>query len=100
MSEAGLDKPGSQRCDLWLFRARFFKSRAAATRFVDAGHVRVDRFGQIQRIERASFAVRPADILIFVIGQTALRLRVEDLADRRGPAREAQALYERLDQTM
>lgn len=100
MSEADPDTTGSQRCDIWLFRARFFKSRAAATRFAEAGHVRIDRSGRVQRIERASFGIRPGDVLIFVIGERALRLRVEGLGERRGPAREAQALYERLDQTM
>lgn len=90
---------GRQRADLWLFRARLFKSRSLAARFIEAGGVRLERTGQVQRLGRASFNVQPGDMLIFVRGADPVRIRVLDLGERRGPPSEAQGLYERLDRT-
>lgn len=89
----------AQRCDIWLFRARLFKSRALATKFVEAGKIRLERTGQVQRLKKASFALRPGDYLTYMKDQTLMRVRVDGLGTRRGPAREAQTLYtlERLE---
>lgn len=85
-----------QRADVWLFRARLFKSRALATKCVDSGAVRLERDGRVTRLERAATPVQPGDML--VIGQRAgvLRLRIIALGERRGPTVEARALYETL----
>lgn len=84
----------SQRCDIWLFRARLFKSRALAVQAITAGHVRIERFGQVQRLTRAAAPVRAGDRLVFTRGGEVVRICVLALADRRGPASEARALYE------
>lgn len=86
-----------QRADLWLYRARLFKSRSLATRFIEAGGVRLERAGRVQRIGRASFNVQPGDVLVFVRGADPVQLRVLDMGERRGPPGEAQTLYECLD---
>lgn len=86
-----------QRADLWLYRARLFKSRALATRFIEAGGVRLERAGRVQRIGRASVNVQPGDVLVFVRGGDPIRVRVLGAGERRGPPCEAQTLYERLD---
>jgi len=86
-----------QRADLWLFRARLFKSRSLAARFLEAGGVRLQRGSSVQRLERASASVKPGDVLVFVRGDTPVQLRILALGERRGPASQAQALYERLD---
>lgn len=88
MSEAD-----SQRCDVWLFRARLFKSRSGAGRFIEGGGVRLERAGQVRRLTRASAAVRPGDQLVYMRFGKPVRITISGLGDRRGPAREAQGLY-------
>jgi ribosome-associated heat shock protein Hsp15 len=84
------------RIDVWLWRARFCKTRALAARFVEAGQVRLSRNGQLTRLDKASRVVRPGDTLIFVLSERVFYLRVEALGERRGPAPEAQGLYSHL----
>ncbi len=81
------------RIDAWLWRARMFKTRAAAGDFVDAGKVRLARGDWVQRVDKRSRKVRPGDTLVFVLSDQVMALRVEALGDRRGPAREARTLY-------
>ncbi|MEO1039818.1 MAG: S4 domain-containing protein [Pseudomonadota bacterium] len=85
---------GGQRADIWLFRARLFKSRALATRLIEGGGLRVERFGTVHRPRRSSWRLREADILVFHRGERLFRLRVTGLGERRGPAAEARVLYE------
>ena len=81
------------RIDVWLWRARFFKTRALAQRFVEEGRVRLTRAGQESRLDKSSRAVRADDILVFAVGQRLVAIRILGLGERRGPAAEAQALY-------
>ena len=82
------------RLDIWLWRARFFKSRALAARFLDEGRVRICRHGsEPVRVDKASRAVRPGDGLVFAIGGRLVAVKIEALGHRRGPADEARALY-------
>lgn len=83
----------SLRLDKWLWYARFFKTRSLATREVAAGHVRVN--GQVMR--KPSAAVKVADVLTFPKAGDIRLIKVVELGTRRGPAPEAQALYEDLD---
>ena len=84
----------AQRCDVWLFRTRLFKSRALAAQFVEAGKLRIERPGcPAEKLKKPSGLVRPGDRLIYVKSGRLMHLRVLGLGDRRGPAREAQALY-------
>lgn len=82
----------SLRIDKWLWFARFFKSRSLATAQVSGGKVRVD--GAL--VAKAHFAVRPGHVLTFVQGHHVRVVKVLALGDRRGPAPEAQTLYEDL----
>lgn len=84
---------GAIRIDKWLWYARFFKSRTMAARLVTDGHVRVNR----ERVTKSHGAVRPGDVLTFPQGREIRVVRVLDCGDRRGPAPEAQALYEDLE---
>lgn len=81
---------GAQRLDAWLWRTRFFKTRALATAIVSKGRVRING----ERINKASRLVRPGDILTFTQGNAIRVVRVLAPADRRGPATEAQTHYE------
>ena len=87
------DTPTSVRLDIWLWRARFFKTRALSAKMCESGHMRLERFGAVSRIEKASHAVKPGDRLIFALGTRLIDLEILDLGERRGPAPEAQALY-------
>jgi len=79
------------RIDKWLWHARFFKSRALAAKAVEAG-VRVDGV----RVAKPSRSVAPGKTLTFVQGRQVRVVRIVALGSRRGPAPEAQALYEDL----
>lgn len=82
------------RIDVWLWRARFFKTRGMAARFVEGERVRLSRPGQDEvRLDKASRAVRPGDRLVFVIGGRLFDLVIADCGERRGPAAEARGLY-------
>lgn len=82
------------RIDVWLWRARFFKTRALAQRFVEDGKVRLTRAAQETRLDKPSRSVRPDDILVFALGARLVAIRIVDLGERRGPASEAQGLYQ------
>ena len=49
------------RVDVWLWRARFFKSRSLAARFVEDGRVRLSRTGAEGRLDKPSRPVKPGD---------------------------------------
>lgn len=86
-----------QRVDVWLFRARFAKTRAAAARLVSEGGVRLMRDGSSRQLDRASVEVAPGDALTFRSGEALRTIRVLALGQRRGPATEARALYSDID---
>lgn len=81
-----------QRLDKWLWQARFFKTRTLAARQVSGGHVRVNG----TRAGKPAQTVVPGDVLTFVQGRQVRVVRIAALGTRRGPAPEAQALYEDL----
>jgi ribosome-associated heat shock protein Hsp15 len=81
------------RIDVWLWRARFFKTRSLAARIVEDGGVRLSRGGARTPIDKPSRAVRLGDVLTFAQGTRWRAVKVEALGARRGPAAEAQALY-------
>ncbi len=77
------------RVDKWLWHARFFKSRALATRMVSAGRLRVNR----RNIAKPHYQVRPGDVLTFARGPVIRVIEVLAIGARRGPAVEARTLY-------
>jgi len=87
--------PG-QRVDTWLWHARLFKTRTLAADVVAAGKVRLTRNGKTSRIAKTSHQIRPDDTLTFPKGRLIRIICIASLATRRGPAAEAQALYEDL----
>ncbi|WP_281825774.1 RNA-binding S4 domain-containing protein [Jannaschia rubra] len=78
-----------QRLDRWLWQARFFKTRTLAARQVTEGHVRVNG----DRVTKPAHGVGPGDALTFRQADRIRVVEVVGLADRRGPASEARALY-------
>lgn len=77
------------RVDKWLWAARFYKTRSLASSEVEGGHVEVNG-------ERAKPAkhIKVGDVLRVRLNQFTFVITVRGLAERRGPAKEAQLLYE------
>lgn len=86
-----------QRIDVWLFRARFAKTRAAASRQVSEGGVRIIHDGLPRRLEKPSAEVAAGDVLMFAQRGQLIAIKIVALGARRGPASEARALYSELD---
>lgn len=80
------------RVDKWLWYARFFKTRGLAAKIVTGGHVRVNS----AKIAKASHAIGPGDVLTFPQGNRVRIAKLLEVGTRRGPAPEAQTLYEDL----
>lgn len=76
------------RLDLWLWAARFFKTRSLARTAIETGKVEVG--GQRAK---ASRAVRVGDRMKVERAGEVYQIEVRDLSDMRGPASVAQALY-------
>ena len=87
----------SCRADVWLWRARFFKTRSMAARFVDEGRIRCTRAAAEGRLDKASRGLKRGDELVFALGGRVIAVRLEAFGERRGPPGEARALYEPLD---
>ena len=86
------DAPDTQRVDVWLWHARFYKTRSLASKMVRGGKVRIN--GTI--CKKSSALVGPDDVLTFTRAEEILIAKTVSLGVRRGPAPEAQLLYEDL----
>jgi ribosome-associated heat shock protein Hsp15 len=80
------------RLDKWLFQARFLKSRGLAADLIAEGRVRVNG----QPTDKPARAVGAGDVLTFALHGHVRVVRILDVGTRRGPAPEAQGLYEDL----
>lgn len=81
------------RVDKWLWFARLFKSRTLAAALCRSGRLRINGV----TIEKAHQALKAGDVLTFPKADYIRVIRVIALGNRRGPAPEAQSLYEDLD---
>jgi ribosome-associated heat shock protein Hsp15 len=94
--EALQDKDMQQvRIDKWLWAARFFKTRGAATEAVLGGHVHVGG----ERVKPAK-DVRVGDTIEIRRDEVRWTVVVTGLADRRGSASVAATLYEETPQSV
>jgi ribosome-associated heat shock protein Hsp15 len=87
--------PAVVRLDKWLWAARFFKTRSLATQDITKGRVQVN--GQVAKPSRD---VRPGDLIDLRQGELLRSLTVRQLSLQRGPAPEAQALYEETPESL
>lgn len=76
------------RLDIWLWAARFYKTRSLAKQAVETGKVEIG--GQRAKPSRV---VRVGDELKVARGEDVFGIRVEGLSEQRGPASVAQTLY-------
>ena len=79
----------SARIDKWLWAARFFKTRSAATDAVLGGRVHLNE----ARV-KPSKEIRAGDTVEVRIGQLQWTVVVRGISDRRGPASVAATLYD------
>lgn len=85
MADAGQD---GVRLDVWLWAARFFKTRALAKQAIEGGKVSVDGAGG-----KPGKTVRAGTRLGIRRGEDLFEVEVLALATRRGPPAAAEALY-------
>ena len=85
MSEAS----DSLRIDVWLWAARFFRTRALAKAAIETGKVELAG----ERIAKPSRVVRIGDVLAVQRGEERFEVAIAGLDDVRGPAVRAQQLY-------
>lgn len=93
-----MTEAASCRIDVWLWRARFAKSRSLAAALVEGGAVRLTHQGRQGRVDKPSRSVHIGDQVLIVLGGRLTQVRVVALGERRGPASEARALYLPVDQ--
>jgi len=77
------------RLDKWLWAARFYKTRSLASEDIGRGRVSVN--GQVAK---ASRDLKPGDVLQWRQDSVLRTVVVKGLSHMRGPAPQAQMLYE------
>jgi len=77
------------RLDKWLWAARFYKHRTAATEAVDGGKVRLNGAPA-----KPSREVKAGDRIDLTVGEESRCVVVTAIAERRGSAELARQLYE------
>jgi ribosome-associated heat shock protein Hsp15 len=83
------------RVDKWLWAARFYKTRSAATEAVAGGRVHV---GGVR--VKPSRDLKVGETVEVTIGTVRRTVVVRDLAERRGTANVAQGLYEETEESV
>ena len=87
----------SVRIDVWLWRARFFKTRTLSGEYVRKGlHARA-RGREARRVAKPGTAISAGDVVTLARGAHISTVEVLDLGTRRGPASEAASLYRPLE---
>ena len=81
------------RIDKWLWYARFFKSRALASKLCTSGKLRLN----CELIRKGHATLKEKDVLTFPKEDDVRVIKVISLATRRGSASEAAALDEDLE---
>src|SRR5215217_460277 len=81
-----------ERLDKFLFFSRAVKSRTLAQKVIETGAIRVNS----EKTDRSDLKVGAGDVLTMALHGRIVVWRILDCGTRRGPAPEAQALYEDL----
>ena len=90
------EAPRECRLDIWLWRARFCKTRSLAARRIEQGDFRLRRGGRELAPNKPGRMVRPGDELRWDEGMRERAVRIEALGARRGSGEEARGLYDAL----
>lgn len=95
MAKTEVASSSAVRLDVWLWAARFFKTRALARQAIEAG--RVEAGGQRVKPSRA---VHAGDALRIARGEEIFEIEVLAPGGRRGPASVAQTLYRESNESL
>ena len=82
---------------MWLWRARFFKTRSLAAGFISGSGVRLTRGRDTRKVSKPGLRLAIGDIVSLPLRAQIVTIRVVSFGTRRGPAEEARALYEGLE---
>lgn len=82
------------RLDLWLWAARFFKTRTLAKQAIESHKVEVNK-----QTAKPSRALRIGEQLSVRRGEEIFDIEVLQLSEKRGPASVAQTLYRESDES-
>ena len=83
------------RLDIWLWSARFFKTRSLCKQAIDGGKVEVNG-----NKGKASKLITAGDIISVSRGQEKISVMVVSLAEKRGPAAIATQLYQETEDSI
>lgn len=92
MSKPAAEQITDVRVDVWLWAARFFKTRSLAKQAIDGGRIDVNGAGC-----KPAKTLRVGDRVRIGRGEERLEVDVVLLHDKRGPASVAQTLYAETD---
>ena len=84
-----MPEKSSRRLDQWLWFARFAKSRSLAARRCAAGEIAVNGVAAA----KSNHAIKAGDVITIPQGQWQRTVQVLAAGERRGPAKEAHALF-------
>ena len=87
-----MNQPDGIRVDIWLWAARFFRTRSLAKQALLANKVSVNGHGA-----KPAKLVHGGDLLGITRGEERIELDVLALSDKRGDAVRAQSLYRETD---
>ncbi len=85
-----------ERLDRFLFFSRAVKSRTLAQKIIESGAIRINS----EKTEKSDYKVGAGDVLTMSLHGRILVWRILDPGTRRGPASEAQGLYEDMSPPM
>ena len=88
----------SVRIDIWLWRARFFKTRTLSSEHISKRGVRLTRNGLTRKITKPGANLAVGDMVTFGRSAHIKTVKVLEFGVRRGPASEAALLYEELEE--
>jgi len=90
-----LSKENKIRLDIWLWAARFFKTRSLCKQAISGGKVEVNN-----QPAKASRQILVADTVVISRGQEKMAVTVKQLAEKRGPASFAEQLYQETEESI
>lgn len=85
------------RLDVWLWRARFFRTRGLCADHIRTKGVHLSGRGMSRRTNRPGTALTVGDVVTFSRAEHIYTVEVMDLGSRRGPPAEASLLYRHLE---
>ncbi|MEM7661322.1 MAG: RNA-binding S4 domain-containing protein [Pseudomonadota bacterium] len=84
---------GSVRLDVWLWRARFYKTRKLSAEQITKRGVRISRNAQVRRTNKPGTTITVGDVVTFGKSVHIRSVEVLAIGERRGPSDEAKGLY-------